>query len=103
MGETVAEYVRRVRLAAAVQRLLHSPEPVTEIALAVGYETHAAFTEQLFHHLVQQSARAYGPATLDELRRSFAGSGFHMRKLAVEVMARTALQPRQAADAAARR
>jgi len=45
MGETIAEYVRRVRLAAAVQQLLHSPEPVTEIALAVGYETPAAFTK----------------------------------------------------------
>ncbi len=45
MGETVAEYVRRVRLAAAVQRLLHSTEPVSEIALAVGYETPAAFTK----------------------------------------------------------
>lgn len=45
MGETVAEYVRRVRLAAAVQRLLHSTEPVTEIALTVGYETPAAFTK----------------------------------------------------------
>ncbi|MFN8492467.1 MAG: helix-turn-helix domain-containing protein [Caldilineaceae bacterium] len=45
MGETVAEYVRRVRLAAAVQWLLHSNEPVTEIALAVGYETPAAFTK----------------------------------------------------------
>jgi AraC family transcriptional regulator len=45
MGETVAEYVRRVRLGAAVQRLLHSTEPVTEIALAVGYETPAAFTK----------------------------------------------------------
>lgn len=44
-GETVAQYVRRVRLAAAVQRLLHSSEPVTEIALAVGYETPAAFTK----------------------------------------------------------
>jgi AraC family transcriptional regulator len=45
MGETVAEYVRRVRLAMAVQRLLHSTEPVTEIALEVGYETPAAFTK----------------------------------------------------------
>lgn len=45
MGETVAEYVRRVRLAAAVQQLLHSATPVTEIALTVGYETPAAFTK----------------------------------------------------------
>ena len=43
MGETIAEYVRRVRLAAAVQRLLHSSEPVTEISLAVGYDTPASF------------------------------------------------------------
>ena len=41
----MAEYVRRVRLAAAVQQLLHSTTPVTEIALAVGYETPAAFTK----------------------------------------------------------
>lgn len=45
MGETVAEYVRRVRLGTAVQCLLHSTEPVTKIALAVGYETPAAFTK----------------------------------------------------------
>lgn len=44
-GETVAEYVRRVRLGLAVQRLLHSTEPVTKIALAVGYDTPAAFTK----------------------------------------------------------
>ena len=45
MGETVAEYVRRVRLATAVQRLLHSDEPVTTIALDAGYKTPAAFTK----------------------------------------------------------
>jgi AraC family transcriptional regulator len=45
MGETVAEYVRRLRLGAAVQRLLQSNESITEIALAVGYETPAAFTK----------------------------------------------------------
>lgn len=45
MGETVAEYIRRLRLAAAVQRLLQSSESVTEIALTVGYETPAAFTK----------------------------------------------------------
>lgn len=45
MGETVAEYIRRLRLAAAVQRLLQSEAAVTEIALAAGYETPAAFTK----------------------------------------------------------
>jgi hypothetical protein len=37
-------------------------------------EAHAAFTEQLFHHLVQQPVRAYGPDTLDRLRESFSGN-----------------------------
>ena len=45
MGETVADYVQRVRMAMAVQRLLHTTEPVTEIGLAVGYKTPAAFTK----------------------------------------------------------
>jgi hypothetical protein len=57
-------------------------------------EVHAAFVEQLFHYLVQQPVRAYGPSTLDDLRRSFADSGFNIRKLAVEVMTTTALKPR---------
>jgi hypothetical protein len=59
--------------------------------LAGSPEAQAAFVEQLFHHLVQQPVRAYGPGTLDDLRRSFADNKFHIRKLAVEVMARTAL------------
>lgn len=45
MGETVADYVLRVRMAMAVQRLLHTSDPVTEIGLAAGYKTPAAFTK----------------------------------------------------------
>jgi len=45
MGETVAQYVLRVRMAMAVQRLLHTEEPVTAIGLAAGYQTPAAFTK----------------------------------------------------------
>lgn len=63
-------------------------------------EAHGAFVEQLFHYLIQQSMRAYGREKLDELRRSFVGSGFHIRKLAVEVMAVTALKPRTVTRAA---
>src|SRR5262249_10300962 len=61
--------------------------------LADSPEAHAAFVEQLFHYLVQQSVRAYGPATLEELRRFFARDGFHMRRLAARVMATAALAP----------
>ena len=62
--------------------------------LASRPETHSAFAEQLFHHLAQQSVQAYGSNALEELRRSFAGNGFHVRKLVVEVMATAALKPR---------
>jgi cytochrome c553 len=58
-------------------------------------EAHEAFVEQMFHHLVQQPARAYGAGTLDELRRSFANNNFNMRRLAVEIMAATALHGRK--------
>jgi cytochrome c553 len=59
-------------------------------------EAHAAFTEQMFHHLVQQPVRAYGPATLEDLRRSFAANGFSIRKLAVEIIAVSAFVGRDA-------
>jgi hypothetical protein len=62
--------------------------------LAGSDEAHSAFTEQLFHHLVQQPARAYGPATLDDLRTRFAANGFHIRKLAVDILASVALKGR---------
>jgi hypothetical protein len=58
--------------------------------LASSEDCHAAFVEQLFHHLVQQPVQAYGPATLDELRELFAGHEFNIRKLAVEIMVATA-------------
>ena len=63
--------------------------------LAESEETHAAFSEQLFHHLIQQSVRAYGPSTLDDLRRSFKNNEFNIRKLAVRVMVATSLVGRE--------
>ena len=57
--------------------------------LAGSQEAHAAFVEQLFHHLVQQPMQAYGPGTAEDLRRTFVAGGFHIRKLAVEVMTTT--------------
>lgn len=57
-------------------------------------EAHAAFIEQLFHHLVQQPVRAYGPTKLDELRESFASHDFNIRKLAVDVMVASAFAKR---------
>jgi AraC family transcriptional regulator len=45
MGETVADYVQRIRMAMVVQRLLHTSESVTEIGLAAGYKTPSAFAK----------------------------------------------------------
>ena len=59
--------------------------------LAGSAESHAAFTKQLFHHLVGQPLQAYGPTTLADLRRSFAANRFNIRKLAVEIMVASAL------------
>jgi AraC family transcriptional regulator len=51
IGESVHEHIRRVRLEKAAQKLALAAGPITEIALAAGYETPAAFTKafkQLF-------------------------------------------------------
>jgi AraC family transcriptional regulator len=44
VGESVKEYVRRLRLERAASRLKLSRQPVIQIALDAGYETHEAFT-----------------------------------------------------------
>lgn len=45
VGETLSDYVRRVRLERAATKLIHTGEPITSIALDAGYETPAAFTK----------------------------------------------------------
>ncbi len=58
--------------------------------LAASEETHAAFVEQVFHHLVKQPLRAFGPDRQAELTRSFAAHGYDIRKLMVEIVALSA-------------
>jgi hypothetical protein len=45
-----------------------------------------AFVQQLFHALVRQPVRAWGPDTLETLTRSFGESGCDLRRLAVDIM-----------------
>ncbi len=71
--------------------------------LADSPEAHAAFVEHVLHYLVQQPGRAYGPTALDDLRRSFVANKFHVRKLAVEVMASTALHRQGAREKSKKR
>jgi AraC family transcriptional regulator len=44
-GESAASYVRRVRLERAGRKLRMGAVNITEVALAAGYDTHAAFSK----------------------------------------------------------
>jgi hypothetical protein len=46
---------------------------------------HRAFIRHLFHHLVKQEPAAYGPATLDNLQKSFAANHCHVQKLMLDI------------------
>lgn len=69
--------------------------------LANSDESHAAFVEQLFHHLVQQPIAAYGPGTLDRLVQRFDEEDDNIRQLAVEIMVATSLVGRDTVHLAA--
>jgi mono/diheme cytochrome c family protein len=62
--------------------------------LAGSEEVQESFTEQLFHHLVKQPVRAYGPKVLADLRRAFAKHEFSIRELMVEIVTVSALKAR---------
>jgi hypothetical protein len=57
---------------------------VAEFA-AKSADAHRGFVQQLFHHMIKQPVGAYGPNTLEDLRRSFAKSDFNIQKLVVEI------------------
>jgi mono/diheme cytochrome c family protein len=61
--------------------------------LADSEEVQTAFAQQLFHHLVKQPIRAYGANRPAELRKTFAATGFDVRKLMVEIMMTAAVPP----------
>jgi len=71
---------------------------VRELAafLARSEETHTAFIQQLFHYIVKQPIRAFGPQALADLRRFFVAQNFNVRKLMTEIMVKSALTPRRA-------
>ena len=64
--------------------------------LAESDEAHGAFVEQLFHHLVKQPVRAYGPRTASGLKKAFASSKFNVKALVVESVKTSALAGRPA-------
>lgn len=49
-GESIASYVRRQRLERAGRKLRMGAVDITEVALAAGYESHAAFSKAFKQH-----------------------------------------------------
>jgi mono/diheme cytochrome c family protein len=59
--------------------------------LAGSADAQENFVEKLFHYLVKQPIRAFGPRQGTELQQFFAGHDCNIRKLMVEMVARSAL------------
>lgn len=76
---------------------------VNELAafLADNDETHAAFVDQLFHYLVKQPIRAFGPNARVDLRSAFRESQLNIRKLIVEIVTTAALTTKSPTQAVA--
>ncbi len=62
--------------------------------VAESRDAQEAFVQSLFHALVKQPARAWGPDTLERLRGSFVASGFSIPRLLVDIMLVAALPPK---------
>jgi AraC family transcriptional regulator len=45
IGENIASYIRRIRMERAGRKLRMGAVDITEVALAAGYDTHAAFSK----------------------------------------------------------
>ena len=45
IGENIAAYIRRIRMERAAQKLLHGAADLTQVAMAAGYQCHAAFSK----------------------------------------------------------
>ena len=61
--------------------------------IATSRDAQEAFVQNLFHALVKQPMRAWGPDTLENLRTSFEKAGFDIRGLLVDIMTVAAAPP----------
>lgn len=70
-GESIGAYIRRVRLHRAGQKLRMGAVDITEVALAAGFATHAAFGKAFKRHfgLCPSSFRQLGCWKATELLR----------------------------------
>jgi hypothetical protein len=63
------------------------------LLLAESDEVAEAFASQLFHYLIKQPIRAYGPRALGNLHRGFAEDHYDIRRLIVRAVVTSALPP----------
>jgi cytochrome c553 len=61
--------------------------------LAHSDESQAAFVRQLFHYVVKQPIRAYGPDCWEHLQRRFVEHDFNIHKLVTEIVAVSSIPP----------
>ena len=61
--------------------------------IATSRDAQEAFVQQLFHALVKQPMRAWGPDTLETLRKQFVANNCDIRRLLVDIMTVAALPP----------
>jgi hypothetical protein len=61
--------------------------------IATSRDAQEAFVQSLFHAIVKQPARAWGPDTLETLRKQFAANNCDIRRLLVDIMTAAALPP----------
>jgi AraC family transcriptional regulator len=94
VGESAMEHIRRLRLERAAHRLKLSDQPVTQIALDAGYETHEAFT-RAFRAMFDESPSQFRQ-THQALPSRSTPSGVHFvpdGKVAEFQFSKTAGQP----------
>ena len=61
--------------------------------VATSRDAQEAFVQALFHALVKQPIRAWGPETLENLRQSFVAHDYNIRHLLVAIMQLAVLPP----------
>ena len=59
--------------------------------LANSPEVHSSIVERLFHYMIKQAIRAYGPDTLPRLRDSFTKKEFNIQELAADIVTEAAM------------
>jgi AraC family transcriptional regulator len=78
VGESIASYVRRVRMERAGWQLQMNTRHITEIALDAGYETHAAFGKAFKQHF------GISPSAFRQLNQAATAMILHERALIVQ-------------------